>query len=166
MIKNPEISTLCIKCQNLFCDFNYIWIFPSKSGHQISWKWHVSNIPNLKIGFSTISNVQNLNFSQIWQAEMSILVKNCMSFWWENSNVVEIRPNNPTFKIFHLYSFTFGSEAVWSSAISEIISFKSGWRFVTQLEMCLLIMQFVDSTSTYKVIQSMSNPCLIHVQSM
>ena len=43
-------------------------------------------------GFSTISNVQNLSFGRIWQAEMPILVRNFMLFWWKNSNVVEISP--------------------------------------------------------------------------
>ena len=54
-------------------------------------------------GILTISNVQNLRFSHIWQAEMSILARNSKSFWQENSNVVEVCLKKLTFKkLFHL----------------------------------------------------------------
>ena len=43
-------------------------------------------------------------FVQIRQAEMSILVNYCKSFWQENSNVVEISPKKKKLilKQFHL----------------------------------------------------------------
>ena len=66
----------------------------------------MSSIHNDRI--STISNVQNLNLSPIWHAEMSILAKNCVSFWRENSNVVKVRLKKLTFKIFSpLILFTY-----------------------------------------------------------
>ena len=42
--------------------------------------------------------MQIFSFSQIGQPEMSIVVKNCISFWWKNSKVAEIRPKNETFQ--------------------------------------------------------------------
>ena len=49
----------------------------------------LENVAFQRMRFLTISNGQNFTFSQIIHSEMSVLVKNSMTFWRENSNLVK-----------------------------------------------------------------------------
>ena len=99
---DDDLNTGCtgkfFKSLTLFSDFKCIWISRQKLDTKLlkNGMFHSTQIKNDR--FSAISNGQNLSFSQIWQAEMSVLAKPRMSFWRKNSNVEKINPKHLTFK--------------------------------------------------------------------